>query len=149
MNADKNRIKSEFGHSALTERVLGVYYDVYNELGFGFLESVYARAMTVALQASGLHVETEIPIPVWFREHQVGDFRADLVVERCLLLELKAVRVLEPAHEAQTLNYLRATELEVALLLNFGPKPQIRRLAFDNERKKISVHQRVSAAKGV
>jgi GxxExxY protein len=148
MNADQNRIKSEFAQSALTDKVLGVYYDVYNELGFGFLESVYAKAMAVALEAAGLQVDTETAIAVWFREFQVGDFRADLVVEKSLLLELKAVRTLEPAHEAQTLNYLRATELEVALLLNFGPKPQIRRLVFDNQRKKISVHQRQSAAKG-
>lgn len=148
MNADQNRIKAEFRYSALTDRVIGVYYDVYNELGFGFLESVYAKAMTVALEAAGLQVQTEIPIGVWFRERLVGDFRADLVVEKALLLELKAVRALESAHEAQTLNYLRATELEIALLLNFGPKPQVRRLAFDNERKKISVHQRSSAAKG-
>lgn len=148
MNADQNRIKAEFRYSALTDKVLGVYYDVYNELGFGFLESVYAKAMTVALEAAGLQVQTEIPIGVWFRERLVGDFRADLVVEKALLLELKAVRTLESAHEAQTLNYLRATELEIALLLNFGPKPQVRRLAFDNERKKLSVHQRSSAAKG-
>lgn len=149
MDADKNRVRSEFTHSALTDKVLGVYYDVYNELGFGFLESVYTRAMTVALQASGLQVATELPIPVWFRNQQIGDFRADLVVEGKLLLELKAVRILDPSHEAQTLNYLRATELEIALLLNFGPKPQVRRLAFDNHRKKISVHHRSSAAKGV
>lgn len=149
MNADQNRIKKEFSYSALTDKVLGIYYEVYNELGFGFLESVYAKAMIVALRGAGLRVETEVPIAVWFREQQVGEFRADLVVEGCVLVELKAVRTLEPAHEAQTLNYLRATELEIALLLNFGPKPQIRRLAFENQRKKISVHQRSSAAKGV
>jgi GxxExxY protein len=149
MNADQSRIKSEFAQSALTDKVLGIYYDVYNELGFGFLESVYAKAMAVALKGAGLHVDTETSIAVWFRDHQVGDFRADLVVEGSLLLELKAVRALEAAHEAQTLNYLRATRLEVALLLNFGPKPQIRRLAFDNQRKKISVSQRSSAAKGL
>jgi GxxExxY protein len=138
----------EYKHSELTDKILNVFYDVHNELGFGFLESVYQKSMVIALQDSGLAVASEIAIPVWFRNHNVGDFRADLVVNEAVLLELKSVRALETVHESQTLNYLRATELEIALLLNFGPRPQVRRLAFANDRKKISVNQRSSAAKG-
>ena len=151
MNADKKpdpRDVTRFKHTELTDCILSVFYDVYNELGFGFLESVYGKAMTIALTSSGLAVATECPVSVWFRDQQIADFRADLVVNQLVLVELKAVRSLEPSHEAQTLNYLRATDLEVALLLNFGPKPQVRRLVFDNHRKNISVNQRSSAAKG-
>jgi GxxExxY protein len=132
-------------HSEPTERVLGVFYDVYNELGHGFLESVYEEAMAVALGQAGLGVQPQIPLKVAFRGTVVGDFRADLLVEKSVLLELKAVRVLDPLHEAQLLNYLRATEIEIGLLLNFGPRPQFKRLAFNNSRKKFRVHPHPSA----
>ena len=115
-------------HSQITETVLGTFYDVYNELGFGFLESVYQKAMNIALTDAGLSIANEVPVRVWFRSKNIGDFRADLVVNGVVLLELKSVRALEHAHEAQTLNYLRATDLEIALLLNFGPRAQFRRL---------------------
>lgn len=133
MNADTRGLK----HKELTETIIGVFYDVYNELGHGFLESVYEKAFEVALTARGLDVRCQIAVPVWFRGHRVGDFTADLLVERSVLLELKAVRTLDSAHEAQLLNYLRATEIEVGLLVNFGIKPEFKRLAFDNSRKKI------------
>ncbi len=153
MNADKNERTQaesfESRYSDLTEKIIGVFYAVYNELGHGFLESVYQSSMAIALESVGLSVERELAIPVWFREIQVGAFRADLVVSGAVLLELKSCKTLEAAHDAQALNYLRAPPLEVALLLNFGPKPQIRRLAFSNERKKISVYQRSSAAGGL
>ena len=122
-------------HRELTEKIIGVFYDVYNELGHGFLESVYEAAMAIALAEADLDVERQHPIPVWFRGQQVGDFRADLLVEKAVILEFKAARALEPSHEAQLLNYLRATPIEVGLLLNFGPEPQFKRLAFDNDRK--------------
>lgn len=123
-------------HTELTARILKVFFSVYNELGFGFIESVYERAMEIALTQEGLRVERQLALTVWFRGQQVGDFRADTVVDGAVLLEIKAARRLDSSHEAQTLNYLRATDIEVALLLNFGPKPEFRRLVFDNERKK-------------
>lgn len=123
-------------HSNLTEKVIGVFYEVYNELGHGFLECVYENAMCIAVAQIGLSVIQQADVRVAFRGRVVGEFRADLIVEGCVLVELKAARTLDAAHEAQVLNYLRATELEVGLLLNFGPKPQIKRLIFDNERKK-------------
>ena len=127
--------KRGFKHGQLTEKIIGVFYEVYNELGHGFLESVYEGAMLIALIESGLKTANQVPTPVWFRGRMVGDFKADILVERAVILELKAARALESAHEAQLLNYLRATDIEVGLLLNFGVKPQFRRLAYDNDRK--------------
>jgi GxxExxY protein len=134
-------------HSALTDRIIGVFYDVYNELGHGFLESTYAEALVVALEESGLNSAREVPVPVWFRGRKVGQYYADLIVGGVVLLELKAARTLESAHEAQLLHYLRATEVEVGLLLNFGLRPQFRRLLFDNDRKKIRENPCESVAK--
>lgn len=124
-------------HEDLTEKIIGVFYEVYNELGHGFLESVYENAMCIALRSKGLHVESQFSIPVWFRGFQIGSFAADIVVEGIVVVELKAVRSIDPSHEAQLLNYLRATEIEVGLLLNFGVKPEIKRRIFDNPRKTI------------
>jgi GxxExxY protein len=132
-------------HSELTEKIIGGVYDVYNELGHGFLESTYAEALVVALEESGLSTAREVPVPVWFRGRKVGQYYADLIVENVILVELKAGRSLESAHEAQLLHYLRATE--VGLLLNFGLRPQFRRLIFDNERKKIRMNPCESVAK--
>jgi GxxExxY protein len=140
---------SKLLHPELTEKIIGIYYDVYNEVGHGFLESVYRNCMELSLGQAGLRVQRELPVPVWFRNQPVGVFRADLVVENLILLELKAVQSLDRSHESQILHYLRATELEVGLLLNFGgSKPQFRRLVFENEKKKIRVHPRESAVGG-
>lgn len=124
-------------HSDLTERIIGIFYDVYNELGYGFLECIYEESLVIALHQAGLGADRQIALPVWFRGHKVGEFRADVLVESSVLLELKSSRTLEPAHEAQLLHYLKSTEIEVGMLLNFGTRPQFRRLLFDNERKKI------------
>jgi GxxExxY protein len=121
----------------VTEKIIGVFYDVYNELGYGFLESVYQEALVMALREAGLAVQYQVRVPVWFRRQKVGDFRADILVEKRVLLELKSARVLDCAHEAQLLHYLRATEIELGLLLNFGTRPQFRGLFFDHDRKKI------------
>jgi GxxExxY protein len=134
-------------HSELTEKIIGVFYDVCNELGHGFLESTYAEALVVALEESGLSASREVPVPVWFRGRKVGQYYADLIVDGVVLLELKAARALDSAHEAQLLHYLRATEVEVGLLLNFGLRPQFRRLVYDNERKKIRENPCESVAK--
>jgi GxxExxY protein len=122
-------------HQELTSRIIRVFFDVYNELGFGFLESVYAGALASAFREGGLTVDREMPLEVRFRGSVVGHFRADLVVGGAVLVETKACPSLHPAHSAQVLNYLRATVLEIGLLLNFGPRPAIKRLVFDNSRK--------------
>lgn len=120
----------------VSEKIIGVFYDVYNELGYGFLESVYEESLVIALRQAGLIVNRQVPLPVWFRNQKVGDFRADITVEESVLLELKCAKNLDPAHEAQILHYLKSTDIEVGILLNFGLKPQFRRLLFDNERKR-------------
>jgi GxxExxY protein len=132
-------------HADLTDKVIGVFYEVYNELGHGFVESVYRSAIELALRQLGIRVAREVPLPVWFRGENMGNFRADLIVEDVLLLELKSAVTIERSHEAQTLNYLRATKIEVALILNFGPRAHFRRLVFDNKEKKIGVDPRESA----
>jgi GxxExxY protein len=144
MNADERRYK----YSELTEQIIGIFYEVYNERGAGFLEKVYEQAMALVLKERGIPCQQQVPLPVWFHGQVIGAYDADLVVNGVVLLELKACRTLDPSHEAQLLHYLRSTEIEVGLLLNFGPKPQVRRLALENERKKIGVHLRKSAAKG-
>jgi GxxExxY protein len=133
MNAENADLK----HRVLTRKIIGVFFEVYNELGTGFLESVYHKSLAFALESTGLTVCSRVQIPVWFRGHQVGRFEGDLLVEKCVLLELKAARALDSSHQAQLLNYLRATDIEVGLLLNFGPKPEFKRLAYDNVRKGI------------
>jgi GxxExxY protein len=135
-------------HYELTEKIIGVFFDVYNDLGHGFLESVYEQALAIALTDAGIRVQQQLPVAVWFRTRRVGDFKADMLADDKVLLELKAARAIDLAHEKQLLNYLRATDIEVGLLLNFGNKPEFRRLVFENERKKIRVDPRKSAASG-
>lgn len=123
-------------YSALTENVIGSYYDVRYELGHGFLESVYQKAMLIRLRELGIDATAEVCVPVWYHG-QVGDFRADLVIEGKLLLELKAVDRLLSTHEAQAIHYLKATDFEVALLMNFGgSKPEFKRVILDNDNKR-------------
>ena len=128
-------MKTDLKHGLITDQILRVFYEVYNELGHGFLESVYHRSLILALESVGLNVCSRVPIPVWFRGTRVGRFEADILVEKCVLLELKAVRTLDSSHRAQLMNYLRATEIEVGLLLNFGEKPEFKRVIFDNLKK--------------
>lgn len=123
-------------HKEITDKILYAFFKVvYPALGFGFLEKVYENAMVIALREMGLKVEQQVKIVVYFAGQVVGEYYADLVVEGCVVVELKAVQNLLDEHDAQLLNYLRATEYEVGLLLNFGPQPRFRRKVFDNERK--------------
>jgi GxxExxY protein len=124
-------------HAEITDAIIGCFYDVYNELGYGFLESVYREAMVVALRALNLTVESEKAVQVYFRGRPLAMFRTDLVVECKVIVELKSGRALEGIHEAQLLNYLKATRFEVGLLLNFGNRPQFRRMLLDNDSKMI------------
>ncbi|HDD24094.1 MAG TPA: GxxExxY protein [Chloroflexi bacterium] len=123
-------------HGEITEQIIKAFYTVYNTLGYGFLEKVYENAMVIELRRMGLHVVCQQPISVYYAGQIVGEYLADMLVENCVIVELKAVRTLLKEHEAQLLNYLNATSYEVGLLLNFGPTPQIKRKVFDNDRKK-------------
>lgn len=126
---------SKLLHAEITEQIIQAYYDVYNKLGYGFLEKVYENSMAIQLRKSGLAVVTQQPINVFYEGERVGEYFADLVVANCVIVEIKAAEALCPAHEAQLLNYLKATDIEVGLLFNFGEKPEFRRKVFANERK--------------
>lgn len=120
--------ESELLHGEVTRQVIGAFYYVYNRLGHGFLESVYQKALANTLERAGTRVRREAPMTVEFEGVAVGDFRADLVIEERVIVEVKAVGQVGPAHEALLLNYLRASGLTIGLLLNFGPKATCRRL---------------------
>ena len=122
-------------HAETTDHILKAFFRVYNTLGYGFLERVYANALALAAKQAGLAVAREIPVRVEYEGIVVGQYKADLVVNDAVLVEIKATHALLEEHQAQLLNYLRATRFEVGLLLNFGPLPQFQRKVFDNSRK--------------
>ncbi len=134
-------------YKEITEKTIKGFYEIYNELGSGFLESVYEQALYIVLTGYGLNVERQKDITVYFRSHIIGKFRADLIINEKIIVEIKAVRNLLSEHEAQMINYLKATNIEVGLLLNFGNKP-VRQLAdiYDNYRKDIRENLCVSVA---
>ena len=124
-----------FKHSALTSAIIGAFYDVYNELGYGFLEKVYENSLAHELKKRGLNVQQQAPIKVYYDELQVGRYLADLLVNEAVIIELKAAESIAKEHEAQLLNYLKATDIDVGLILNFGPKPQVMRKVFETARQ--------------
>jgi GxxExxY protein len=130
-----SRMTPRLLHGEVTEQILGVFFQVHCELGAGFLESVYARSMGFALKDAGLRVDAEVPVAVHFRGRRVGAFRADMVVESVVLREFKAGAQLDPNASAQTINYLRATALEVALILHFGARATFKRVVATNNHK--------------
>jgi GxxExxY protein len=124
-------------HEELTKHISNAFLQVFHELGCGFAESVYATALECVLTECGLRVEREVPISVYFHGRRIGSFKADMIVESAVMVEIKAMRRPDPSFEAQLLNYLRATSIEVGLLLYFNPKPLKRRLIYTNDRKLI------------
>jgi GxxExxY protein len=122
-------------HKELSQKVIGCFFTVYNKLGYGFAEKVYENALCIELTKAGLKAEKQLPITVYYDDEVVGDFKADIVVNDCLILELKAVDDDIETHEAQLLNYLKATDAEVGYILNFGVKAQFLRRVFSNIRK--------------
>ena len=122
-------------HEDITDAIIRGFYHVYNTLGYGFLEKVYENALAVTLRKWGLDVVQQQQITVYFETERVGEYFADLLVVERVIVEIKAAESLCAAHEAQLLNYLKATEIEVGLLLNFGPKAQVKRKIFTNDKK--------------
>ncbi len=121
-------LQSDLQLGEITEKIIGCAFEVINELGVGFLESVYEKALAIALQEKGLLVQCQHPIHVHFRKSIVGEFYADLLVEGKVIVELKTAKAIAPEHQAQTINYLKATGIEVGLLINFGnPKLEYKR----------------------
>jgi len=122
-------------HKELTEDIIKIFYKVYNTLGYGFLEKIYENAMTIEFRKNGISAESQYPIEVIYDSEVVGEHTIDILVENNVIVEIKASKTLIPDHHAQLLNYLKATDIEVGLLLNFGPEPEISRKIFDNSRK--------------
>ena len=132
MNADMDKLK----YNEITDKIIKAFYHVYNTLGYGFLEKVYENALIIELKKLGLNVITQHPIRVYYDNAVIGEYFADILVENAIIIEIKAAKAIIIEHEAQLLNYLKATQLEVGLILNFGPKAEFSRKAFDNSRKK-------------
>ena len=133
INTDSNKTNKEKDYSKkkLTGKIIGACIEVSNELGVGFLESVYEKALLIALIEKGLHVEEQVPLEVTFRNQIVGTFYADILVENDIVIELKAVKSLKPEHEAQLINYLKASGKHIGLLVNFGkPKLEWKRFVY-------------------
>ena len=124
-------------YEEITEKIIQAFYKVYNTLGYGFLERVYLNALFIELEAMGYKVAKEKKILVYYFGKVVGDYNADLIVEDIIAVELKAIEALTEDNELQLINYLKATNKEVGLLLSFGKKPEFRRKIFTNDNKKI------------
>jgi GxxExxY protein len=128
MTGGAARAGMELIHGNLTREIIGAFYDVYNTLGYGFVESVYQRALPIALQKRRLRSERELPLTVRYEGITVGTYRADLVVEEKVIVESKVADKIVPVFEMQLLNYLKATGISVGLILNFGPRATFRRM---------------------
>lgn len=137
MSTDKNNSESLL-HKDITEEIISAYYFVYNELGFGFLEKVYENAMLIELKSRGFKVESQKTVKVHFKDSIVGEYFADIIVEDKIILELKSCEALVPEHEVQLFNYLKATNIEVGLLFNFGKRAAFKRKVFTNDNKKFT-----------
>jgi GxxExxY protein len=131
MNTDLTNIK----HQDITDKVIKIFYKVYGQLGYGFLEKIYENAVMIELSKEGIPAVPQSPIKVFYEKEVVGEYFADILVDRKVIVEIKAAKALAAENEAQLLNYLKATDVEVGLLLNFGPKPEVKRKLFDNSRK--------------
>ena len=121
----------------LSDKIIKCFYEVYNILGYGFLEKVYENSLYNELKNFGLNCERQKKIDVFYKDNLVGEYYVDIIVEDKIILELKAAEAICEEHEFQLINYLKATEIEVGLLLNFGKKPEIKRKIFTNDRKSI------------
>ncbi|MFP5470473.1 MAG: GxxExxY protein [Bacteroidia bacterium] len=132
-----------YKHSEITEKIIRAFYKVYNALGYGFLEKVYENALFIELKEMGFFVEKQRLIEVFYENQKVGDYYADLIVNKVVIIELKAAESLCEEHEFQLINYLKATEIEVGLLLNFGKNPEFKRKVFSNQ---INLKQSASSA---
>lgn len=131
-------------HQELSNKLINAFYNVYNILGFGFLEKVYENALKFELEQFGYVVEQQKRIKVQYKEIIAGDYYADLLVENVIIIELKVAEAICDEHIAQLTNYLKATEIELGFLFNFGKKPEFKRIIFTNDKKKIRLNSSYS-----
>jgi GxxExxY protein len=122
-------------HQELSEQLISTFFDVYNELGYGFLEKVYQNSIYIELKSRGYYVEAHKQLKVYYKNVEVGEYYPDLIVDDKIIIELKAAEYLVPENEAQLINYLKATDIEVGLLFNFGKKPEFKRKIFETARR--------------
>ena len=122
-------------HKDKTDKIINAFFTVYNKLGYGFLEKVYHNALLIELQKMDFEVRSQYPIKVFYEDYEVGEYYADILVDDCIIIENKAMEALREEHEFQLINYLKATDIEVGLLFNFGKKPDFKRKIFTNDRK--------------
>ncbi|MCZ2126709.1 MAG: GxxExxY protein [Anaerolineales bacterium] len=134
LDLNKKRI-FEGKHSDLSEKIIKAFYETYNELGYGFSEKVYQKSLGIVLRQMGMKVEEQIPIQVYFRGQEIGEYFADMIINDVIMLELKATKEIIVEHEAQLLNYLKSTKIEVGYVMNFGKSAVFVRKVFDNSRK--------------
>lgn len=127
---------NNFLHKDLTNKIIAAFYTVYNDLGYGFLEKVYEEAMKLELSSMRLTTISQMPIDVYYRGDIIGNYFADLCVENSVIIEIKAAQSLADIHEAQLLNYLKATDMEIGLLMNFGPEAKFIRKIMTNDKKR-------------
>ena len=144
MNTDEtdlteNTVKMELLHKDLTDKIIQVFFKVYRELGYGFLEKVYHNAMLIELNLQGFDCQSQQKINVYYHSREIGEYYSDITVNGLIILELKASEALVEANENQLINYLRATKCEIGLLFNFGKNPEFRRKIFTNDRKRFFV----------
>lgn len=118
-----------------SDKIIKAFFKVYNRLGYGFLEKVYQNALLIELQSMGFEVKSQFPIKVYYEEYEVGEYYADILVDDCIIIENNAMEALREEHEYQLINYLKATDIEIGLLFNFGKKPDFKRKIFTNDRK--------------
>ncbi len=129
-------MNENYKHSEITEKIIKAFYNVYNKLGYGFLEKVYERSMLIELAKSGLECKNQFPVKVFYNSKDVREYFADIIVNDAVIIELKAAESLCEEHECQLVNYLKATDIEVGLLLNFGKEPQLKRKVLTKDHKK-------------
>jgi len=132
-------MSDNFLHSDITSEIIKAFYKVYNELGYGFLERVYENAILIELRNIDLECKPQCSVEVFYQNCKVGQYIADIIVEDSVIVEMKAAESICEEHEAQLINYLRATKIEVGILLNFGKKPQFKRKVFSSEFKNLNL----------
>ena len=132
MNSD-----TEYLYSELSDKIINCFYKVYNALGFGFLEKIYQKSLEIELSKNNINFESQYPINVYYDNINVGEFYADILAESKIILEIKAIEKLVKENENQLINYLKSTDIEVGLLLNFGKEPEVKRRIYTNDRKQF------------